>query len=102
MDLGAGEILITSIDQEGTKKGFDVDLIKTITDYVPIPVIACGGCGDPKHIIDLVKTTDIGAAACASIFHYNIFDIPAVKSSLRKENIQVRELDDVQKEYSYH
>ncbi len=89
VELGAGELLITSIDYEGTRLGFEIELIKAIAPKVAVPVIACGGCGRPQHIVELVKETGVNAVACASIFHYNFFDIPTVKKKLREEGIDV-------------
>jgi len=70
VDLGAGELLITSIDKEGTGKGYDIDIISKICEEVPIPVIACGGCGKPEHVSELVKSARIDALCASSIFHY--------------------------------
>ena len=89
VELGAGELLITSIDHEGTRLGFEIELIKAIAPKVAVPVIACGGCGMPEHIIDLVSQTNVNAVACASIFHYDLFDIPSVKAKLRAEGLEV-------------
>lgn len=79
-DLGIGELLITSIDQEGTKKGFDLDLMKKITDSVNIPVIASGGAGCLNHISDLFKVAEVSAVAIASMIHYNIVNLDEIKS----------------------
>ena len=73
--LGAGEILLTSIDRDGTKDGFDVELTKEIVDKVNIPVIASGGCGNMEHFVDVFNKTDVDAALAASVFHYNKFDV---------------------------
>jgi len=73
VDLGAGELLITSIDQEGTGKGYDLDIISKICEEIPIPVIACGGCGKPEHVSALVKGAAIDAVCASSIFHYKYF-----------------------------
>ena len=100
VDLGAGEILITSIDQEGTKKGMDIELIKKISQYVPIPVIACGGVGEAGHIVQAIKGTDLSGVSCASILHYNLSDIQSIKENLVKNSINVRLKND-EKEYSY-
>ena len=89
VELGAGELLVTSIDQEGTQKGFDIDLIKKISGAVSVPVIACGGCGNPQHIERLVHETQVSAVACASIFHYDKWDIGTVKSFLHGKGINV-------------
>lgn len=87
--LGAGELLITSIDHEGMKKGFEIDLIRCITNAVPIPVIACGGCGGAEHIEELFKVVPVSAVACASIFHYDLCSIPQVKKHLLSRGILV-------------
>ena len=102
VELGAGELLITSIDKEGTKHGFEIDLIKKIADAVSIPVIPCGGAGSAEHLVELLKATDVSAAACASLFHYNLSDITAVKNYLFDQGIAVRKLNHEQKEFSYH
>jgi cyclase len=70
VELGAGEIMITSIDREGTGKGFDVELIKKIAATVPVPVIACGGAGDIAHVTDVVREAQVEAVALASMLHY--------------------------------
>ncbi|MEK9657131.1 MAG: imidazole glycerol phosphate synthase cyclase subunit [bacterium] len=85
VDLGAGELLITSIDREGTKKGFEEDLVEKIASKVPIPVIACGGAGSVDHVSSLYKKFPISAVACASIFHYNISSIADLKASMETE-----------------
>jgi cyclase len=87
--LGAGEILLTSIDHEGMKQGFEIDLVKRISQLVSIPVIACGGCGSPEHVEALVKVAPVSAVACASIFHYQMSDISSFKAHLQKKNIAV-------------
>ncbi len=70
VDLGAGELLITCIDQEGTGRGYDIDLIRRISDAVPIPVIACGGAGAAQHCLDVIHEGHADAVCAASIFHY--------------------------------
>lgn len=72
VELGAGEILVTSIDREGTGTGFDNELIRKIVQMVGVPVIACGGAGSAKHITDLINTCDVDAVSAASIFHYHV------------------------------
>lgn len=88
--LGAGEILITSVDQEGTKGGFDSALISAVHERVRIPVIACGGAGTPEHVRALVATGTVDAVACASIFHYGTAPVPALKAYLLDQGIAVR------------
>jgi imidazole glycerol-phosphate synthase subunit HisF len=88
--LGAGEIMVTSIDAEGTKKGFDVQLNNSVSSVVGIPVIASGGAGSVAHVVDLVKRTDVRALGVASILHYNISSIGDIKSQIFAEGIEVR------------
>lgn len=88
--LGAGEILVTSVDQEGTKTGFDVELIAAVHERVRIPVIACGGAGSPEHVGSLVETGAVDAVACASIFHYGTCPVPVLKNHLAARGIPVR------------
>ncbi len=89
-DLGAGEILLTSIDQEGTKKGFDIELIKSISEFASIPIIVSGGAGSSDDIYKCIKECNIDTIAIASILHYNISSIPQIKQNLLQHNIQVR------------
>ena len=88
--LGAGEILLTSIDKDGTKDGYDLILTKAIVDSVRIPVIASGGCGEPKHMLDVFKHTEVDAALAASIFHYETHAVDRVKEYLKENRIDVR------------
>ncbi len=89
--LGAGEILLTSMDRDGTKIGFDIELTRTISCAVSIPVIASGGCGEPQHFCDVFTTGCADAALAASIFHYRENSIREVKSYLKERNIHVRD-----------
>ncbi|MCS5712330.1 HisA/HisF-related TIM barrel protein [Candidatus Berkiella aquae] len=89
-DLGAGEILLTSIDQEGTKKGFDIGLIKAVTSAVSIPVIASGGCGHIEHGIDAFNDGDASAIAIADMLHYKRASIQDFKQTLQFAGHQVR------------
>ena len=88
--LGAGEILLTSIDKDGTKEGYDTLLTKEIVNNVSIPVIASGGCGKAEHMLDIFKQSNVDAALAASIFHYETHSVNRVKELLRKEGIPVR------------
>ena len=88
--LGAGEILLTSIDQDGTKDGYDVFLTKKIVDSVSIPVIASGGCGKPDDVVSIFSESNVDAALAASIFHYDTHGVKGVKEYLKKRNIPVR------------
>lgn len=89
-DLGAGEILLTSMDGDGTQAGYDLDLVKAVNDAVDIPVIASGGVGEPKHILEAFQYSDASAALAASIFHFNEYSIGEVKEYLHKNGVKVR------------
>ena len=89
-DLGAGEILLTSIDHDGTNKGYDLELTEAVAKAVNIPVIASGGAGNPGHFLRLFKSTKADAALAASIFHYRKYSIKEVKEHLYKNDIPVR------------
>lgn len=89
-DLGAGEILLTSMDADGTKDGYDIAMTKAVAEAVNIPVIASGGCGSPKHILDVLKETRAEAALAASIFHYGQWTVKDVKKYLRENGVEVR------------
>ncbi len=88
--LGAGEILLTSIDKDGTKDGYDILLTQTVVDSVSIPVIASGGCGKPDDMLQVFKESNVDAALAASIFHYETHGVNSVKSYLRDKKIPVR------------
>ncbi len=89
-ELGAGEILITSVDREGTRKGFDVALVEAVRGRVSIPVIAAGGAGAASHVVDLLRGASADAVACASVFHYGSCPITAMKSALQQNGISTR------------
>ena len=89
-DLGAGEILLTSMDADGVKNGYDVPLTEAVADAVSIPVIASGGCGSAEHIYQVFVQTDAAAALAASIFHYNELTVKQVKEYLRDRGVYVR------------
>lgn len=88
--LGAGEILLTSMDTDGTKGGFDLAMTKAVTDAVSIPVIASGGCGSLAHFAEVFEKTNCDAALAASLFHFGELTVPQVKDYLRSQNIPVR------------
>lgn len=88
--LGAGEILLTSIDADGTEEGYDLKLNDVISKTVSIPVIASGGCGKAMHMLEVFKKTNVDAALAASIFHYEKSTINKVKRFLKRNNIHVR------------
>ncbi|WP_158795287.1 imidazole glycerol phosphate synthase subunit HisF [Pedobacter sp. L105] len=89
-DLGAGEILLTSMDHDGTKQGFDCNLLQTISQLINIPVIASGGAGKIEHFTEVFTTTGVDAALAASVFHFGEIPIPHLKNELKKHNIPVR------------
>jgi cyclase len=87
---GAGEILLTSIDADGTENGYDIELTKSICKSVPVPVIASGGCGKALHMLDVFEKTDVDAALAASIFHYEKSTVDKVKKYLKRNGIKIR------------
>ena len=89
-DCGAGEILLTSMDRDGTQAGFDCELVQMVADAVSIPVIASGGAGSPQHFIDVFRNGRADAALAASIFHFGIENIGQLKRELRAANVPVR------------
>lgn len=89
-ELGAGEILLTSMDADGTKAGFDLEVTKAVTDAVTIPVIASGGCGSLAHFAEVFEKTGCDAALAASLFHFGELTVPQVKEYLAERNIPVR------------
>lgn len=88
--LGAGEILLTSMDADGTKQGFDIELTQKAAEAVDIPVIASGGAGKPEHFYELFNKTGAAAALAASIFHFGEISIPELKMYLRQKGVPVR------------
>jgi cyclase len=89
-ELGAGEILLTSMDKDGTKDGYDIDLTGAVTSVVNIPVIASGGAGRLEHLRDVIKYANVDAVLVASIFHYGKNTIREAKEYLKSEGINVR------------
>ncbi|MCI7499291.1 MAG: imidazole glycerol phosphate synthase subunit HisF [Oscillospiraceae bacterium] len=89
-ELGAGEILLTSMDTDGVKGGFDLDMLNAVCSAVKIPVIASGGCGALEHFTDVFEKTGAAAALAASLFHYKELTVGQVKEELKKHNIPVR------------
>ncbi len=87
---GAGEILLTSIDADGTEIGYDIELTKAICNSVPIPVIASGGCGKARHMFDVFENTNVDAALATSIFHYEKSTVDKVKKYLKRNGIKIR------------
>lgn len=91
--LGAGEILLTSMDTDGTKNGFDIDMLNAVCSAVNIPVIASGGCGRLSHFTEVFQKTSANAALAASIFHYGELTVEQVKAELKNNGLPVRLLE---------
>lgn len=87
---GAGEILLTSMDKDGTKNGFDLELLKSVNERVNIPVIASGGAGTIQHCIDATQISKVDAVLAASIFHFKEIDISELKEAMKKSGIPIR------------
>jgi cyclase len=92
VELGAGEILLTSVDREGTRKGFEVDLIRQISQAVPVPVIASGGMGTVEHLIDAAKSGGADAVAMADVLHYKRLALPDIRAAALEAGLNVRDL----------
>lgn len=90
VELGAGEILLTSMNKDGEKSGFDLALTKAVRDAVTVPVIASGGAGNKEHFREVLQDVDADAALAASIFHYKETSVPEVKAYLREKGVCVR------------
>ncbi len=90
-ELGAGEILLTSMDRDGTKQGFDLELTRAVSDAVPVPVIASGGVGTLQHLADGVLKGRADAVLAASIFHYGEFTVGQAKAFMAQQGIPMRE-----------
>lgn len=89
--LGAGEILLTSVDKEGTRTGFEIDLVRAVSEAVKIPVIASGGMGQLSHLLDVVHEGKADAVAMADVLHYDRLSLPEIRECARQHNILVRE-----------
>ncbi|MEA5080150.1 MAG: imidazole glycerol phosphate synthase subunit HisF [Dysgonamonadaceae bacterium] len=89
-ELGAGEILLTSMNNDGMKQGFAIEITKQIAESVSIPVIASGGAGKMEHFAEVFQKTKVSAALAAGIFHFGEISIPELKTYLQKQNIQIR------------
>lgn len=89
-ELGAGEIVLTSMDADGTKAGYDLEMTRAVAETVHIPVVASGGAGSPQHLVDALTTGKADAALAASIFHYNEYGIRATKEYLLQHGVPVR------------
>ena len=86
---GAGEILLTSMDRDGTEDGYELELTRAVADAVDVPVIASGGAGEPAHLVDGLRA-GADAVLCASIFHYGRYTIPQVRAALAEAGVPVR------------
>ena len=89
---GAGELLLTSMDRDGTKSGFDLELTRAVSDAVSVPVIASGGVGNLQHLCDGVTKGRASAVLAASIFHYGEYTIAQAKEFMAQQGINVREI----------
>lgn len=89
-ELGAGEILVTSVDQEGTRKGFDIDLVRAVAEAVPIPVIASGGMGSTDHLVRVIKDGKADAVAMADVLHYSRLSMQDIRAAALAAGIPVR------------
>jgi imidazole glycerol-phosphate synthase subunit HisF len=89
-ERGAGEVLLTSMDRDGTTDGYDLELTRAVADAVPVPVIASGGAGTLEHLVEGVEEGGADAVLCASIFHYGTYSVAEAKRALREAGIPVR------------
>ena len=94
-DLGAGEILLTSMDRDGTKIGFDVDLTRAVADAVEVPVIASGGAGSLDHLVDVTRGGGASAVLAASIFHFGTYSVGQAKEFMSKAGVPIRQVKPV-------
>jgi cyclase len=90
VERGAGEILLTSMDRDGTEDGYELSLTRAVSDAVDVPVIASGGAGKLEHLVDAVETGGADAVLCASIFHYGHYTVRQAKERMREAGIPVR------------
>lgn len=88
--LGAGEVLLTSVDREGTRKGYDIELVRSVADAVPVPVIASGGMGAPQHLVDVVRDGHADAVAIADALHYKRHTLEDIRTVLQEAGIPAR------------
>ncbi|MEM7624271.1 MAG: imidazole glycerol phosphate synthase subunit HisF [Planctomycetota bacterium] len=92
VELGAGEIVLTSMDADGMKTGYDVEITELISEAVDVPLVASGGCGSPQHMIDVLKQTRADAVLAASIFHYGEYSIAQTKRAMADAGLPVRQV----------
>lgn len=93
VELGAGEIVLTSMDADGTRDGYDLEITALVADVVEVPIVASGGCGSPEHIRQVLADTRADAALAASIFHYNEYSIAQTKAYLAEHGVAVRRVN---------
>lgn len=93
-ELGAGELLVTSIDADGTRRGCDLELLSAIAATVSVPVIASGGPGNPQHVVDAVQKSGVDAVALGSLLHFGLATVATVKQTLAAAGLHVRPVDD--------
>lgn len=93
VDLGAGEILLTSIDQEGTRKGFDNELVRAVADVSNVPVIASGGMGEMSHMVSVIEQGHADAVAMADVLHYDRMTLPMIRQTALDVGIEVRKCE---------
>jgi cyclase len=90
VERGAGEVLLTSMDRDGTSDGYDIELTRAVADAVPVPVIASGGAGTLEHLSEAISDGGADAVLCASIFHYGAYRVREAKERLAADGIPVR------------
>jgi cyclase len=92
VELGAGEILLTSVDREGTRRGYDVDLVRRVSKVVPVPLIASGGMGAVEHIVEVAATGFADAVAVADVLHYNRLSLKEIRTAALNAQLTVRKV----------
>ena len=90
-DRGAGELVLNSIDADGTREGYDIELNRAVAECTEVPIVASGGCGSDEHIYEVLTDGKASAALAASIFHFGDYAIPDVKRFLKERGVVVRE-----------
>lgn len=98
VEFGAGEILLTSMDADGTQAGYDIAMTRAVVDAVGVPVVASGGCGSPEHMREVFVEAGADAALAAGIFHYGQHTIPGTKAYLAAHGVPVRQVNGVTSE----
>ena len=92
-ELGAGEIVVNSMDQDGTQQGYDIDLLKALSEVITVPIVASGGAGSPEHMFNALTDGKADAALAASVLHYGVHSIGQIKEYLRGRQVPIRPLD---------